>query len=237
MTASSPGAASRTTPSRAAVVVLAAGSGSRVGADSNKVLLPVGGRPVVAWSVRDARTVPGVTRIVVVVRAGEEAQVSAALGAEALADPRLILTPGGENRHASEWCALRLLAPEIASGDVALVAIHDAARPWAGAGLFADVLAAAQQHGGAIPVLEAPDLVTADGSPVPGHVVAVQTPQAFRAGPLLTAYAAAERAGFTGTDTASCLEAFAAEPLRVVAVRGDPANTKITFARDLTDQR
>ena len=52
----------------AAVVILAAGSGSRVGADVNKVLLPLGDAPVLAWSVRDALTLDDVRRVVVVVR-------------------------------------------------------------------------------------------------------------------------------------------------------------------------
>ena len=50
----------------AAVVIVAAGSGTRVGADVNKVLLPLGDRPVLAWSVRDALAVRDVTRVVVV---------------------------------------------------------------------------------------------------------------------------------------------------------------------------
>ena len=51
---------------RAAVVVLAAGAGTRVGAEVNKVLLPLAGVPVVARSVRTARAVPGVRRVVLV---------------------------------------------------------------------------------------------------------------------------------------------------------------------------
>ena len=64
---------------RAAIVVLAAGAGSRVGAEVNKVLLPLGGVPVVARSVRTARAVPGVRRVVLVVRDGEQEVVRAAV--------------------------------------------------------------------------------------------------------------------------------------------------------------
>ena len=59
----------------AAVVILAAGSGSRVGADTNKVLLPLGDTPVIAWSVRAALAVDDVRRLVLVARAGEETAV------------------------------------------------------------------------------------------------------------------------------------------------------------------
>ena len=64
----------------AVVVILAAGSGTRVGATTNKVLLPLGDAPVLAWSVRDALALDDVRRVLVVVRPGEEEQVSEALG-------------------------------------------------------------------------------------------------------------------------------------------------------------
>ena len=62
---------------RAAIVVLAAGSGSRVGADRNKVLLPLLGKPLLAWSVETALAVS--QDVVVVCRPGEQDDVAAAL--------------------------------------------------------------------------------------------------------------------------------------------------------------
>ncbi len=59
----------------------------------------------------------------------------------------------------------------------------------------------------------------------------MQTPQAFRAGPLLGAYAAADRDGFVGTDTASCIEHYTDLPVHCVP--GDARNIKITFPEDL----
>ena len=64
-----------------------------------------------------------------------------------------------------------------------------------------------------------------------GRLVGVQTPQAFRAADLLAAYRAAEADGFTGTDTASCVERYA--DLTIAAVPSSPANLKITFPHDL----
>ncbi len=72
----------------------------------------------------------------------------------------------------------------------------------------------------------------ADRAGIGQRLVGVQTPQAFRAGPLLAAYRRADAEGFTGTDTASCLERYAPQ-VPVVAVAGEPANVKITFAGDL----
>lgn len=214
----------------AAVVILAAGSGSRVGADLNKVFLTLGDAPVLAWSVRDALALPDVRRVVLVVRPGEEANVAAAL-ANHLGDREIGLVAGGPTRHASEWNALRALAPEIESGELDVVAIHDGARPLAGTVLFAETIRAARDHGGAIPVAPLHGLVSLDGTPVPSGLAGVQTPQAFRASELLAAYRQADGDGFDGTDTASCLERYT--ELRIAAVPSGPLNLKITFAEDL----
>lgn len=215
----------------AAVVVVAAGSGTRVGAEVNKVLLPLLDRPVVAWSVRTALSLPDVRRVVVVHRPDEREAMGQAL-APHLGDAEVLLVPGGESRHDSEWRALRVLADEIDAGVVAVVAVHDAARPLADADLFERSLAAAREHGGAVPVVAVGSVVRRDAAPVgTDELVAVQTPQAFRAHELLAAYRAAESDGFTGTDTASCVERYAGVP--IVTVRADATNLKVTFPEDL----
>ncbi len=220
--------------SSAAVVVLAAGSGSRVGAGVNKVLLPLDGVATVARSVASGLRAAQVALLVVVARSGEETAVRAALDDAGVVDTRLSVVAGGDTRHASEWQALQSIRGAIESGAVDVVALHDAARPWADTGLFDDVIEAARAVGGAIPVLDLDCVVARDGRPLPDRPVAVQTPQAFRAAPLLAAYAAAERDSFAGTDTAACVERYRRE-LAIAAVPGDPANRKITFAEDLPD--
>lgn len=214
----------------AALVILAAGSGSRVGAATNKVLLPLGDAPVVAWSVRAALAVGDVRRIVLVARAGEETAVREAV-ALALGEREALLVTGGPSRHDSEWQALQVLAAEIDAGELDAVAIHDAARPLASPALFAAVLEWAREYGGAIPAAPLPGLVTADFRAVPGDLVAVQTPQAFQARPLLAAYRAAAADRFEGTDTATTFERYASG--RVVAVPSGPRNLKITFPDDV----
>jgi 2-C-methyl-D-erythritol 4-phosphate cytidylyltransferase len=215
----------------AAVVVVAAGVGSRVGGEVNKVLLPLLGVPVVAWSVRTALALPDVRRVVVVHRLDEHEAIGEAL-APFLGDQEVLLVPGGETRHASEWQALQVLADDVDRGDLAVVAVHDAARPLADADLFERTLAAAREHGGAIPVVAVDSVVRRDGAPLGrGALAGVQTPQAFGAADLLAAYRAADAEGFTGTDTASCVECFGAG--RIVGVPSSPANLKITFPEDL----
>ncbi|RNL77456.1 IspD/TarI family cytidylyltransferase [Nocardioides marmorisolisilvae] len=213
-----------------AIVVLAAGAGSRVGAEMNKVLLPLDGIPLLAHSVRTALEVEDVHRIVVVVRPEDRDQVAAAL-APYLGAHDVWLVDGGAERHDSETRALEALRPDIESGEIGVVAIHDGARPLASAALFRTAIDVAQQHGAAVPALGATGLVALDGAPVAGDLVGVQTPQAFRAPELLTAYSLAATDGFVGTDTAACLERYT--DVAIHAVDGEAANLKVTFPEDL----
>ena len=207
-----------------AAVVLAGGSGTRMGTDRNKVLLTLGGEPVLRHSVRAATQARGVRVVVVVVREGDEPDLSGDW-------PVPVETaPGGATRHDSEWSALQHLRPRIERGEVDVVAIHDAARPLATVALWDAVVEAAREQGGALPARPAVGVVRRDGAPVPA-LGGVQTPQAFRAGPLLEAYEEAARERFTGTDTAACVERYT--QLRLRAVEGEAANLKVTWADDL----
>jgi 2-C-methyl-D-erythritol 4-phosphate cytidylyltransferase len=218
-----------TTPT-AAIVLLAAGSGRRVGADRNKVLLPLAGLPVLVHGVRTALGVAGVHRIAVVVRAEDREEVAEALGPH-LGTHDVWLVDGGEERHDSEYAALRALRADIAAGEIDVVAIHDAARPLASAALFRATIDVAATAGAAVPAVPAGRLNLRDGSLAPDDLVAVQTPQAFDARALLAAYDAADAGGFVGTDTAACLERYGGTEVHPVA--GDRRNLKITFPEDL----
>jgi 2-C-methyl-D-erythritol 4-phosphate cytidylyltransferase len=212
-------------------VILAAGSGTRVGADRNKVLLRLGDAPVLAWSVRAALAVPDVRRIVLVARPGEETEVQQGVGAE-LGDREIELVTGGETRHESEWRALQCLAADVDAGVIDVIAIHDGARPRASSALFAAVLDVAREHGGAVPASRLPGVLTRDLRHLDGDLAGVQTPQAFQARPLLAAYRAAADDGFAGTDTASCVAAYS--PVRTLLVPSSGLNLKITFPDDLS---
>ncbi len=221
----------RTGP-RAALVLLAAGSGTRVGADTNKVLLPLAGRRVLTWSLTWTEALPWCVRTVLVLREQDHEAVRAVLAREA-GHRQVDLVTGGASRHESEHSALRLLAPQIRSGEVDVVVVHDAARPLTGPTMFTEVARVALEQGGALPVLEQRGLVpTSHGTgPEQDRLVTVQTPQAFRADDLLQAYEAAAADGFTGTDTAACMERYSD-----IVVRGLPGaatNIKVTFPEDL----
>jgi 2-C-methyl-D-erythritol 4-phosphate cytidylyltransferase len=221
----------RTGP-RAALVLLAAGSGTRTGHRTNKVFLSLAGRRVFVWTLDATRDDPDIGPVVLVVRADEQAAARAVLAREA-PDRDVRIVVGGDTRHASEWSALQSLQPDVARGEVDVVVVHDAARPLSGPALFRQVVAVARAHGGAVPGRLQPALLHRTGlAPRPGEAVAVQTPQAFAADALLRAYAAADVDGFVGSDTAACMERYAPD-VAIRHVPGAPTNIKITYAEDL----
>lgn len=220
-----------------AAIVLAGGSGTRLGRAANKVYLPAGGRPLLAWSLAAFQHAPIIARIILVVRPVDRSHAHAVIEREPVPKLRQIVD-GGLTRHGSERSGLEALASEIDSGETDLVCIHDAARPFPGQDLIARVVEGARRTGGAVPGLPLPDRVllhcTGSDSPtlVPtGNLRRMQTPQAFRAAPLLAAFRAADRARFTGLDTAETAQRFGG--LDVEVVEGDEDNLKVTFSDDL----
>ena len=222
---------------RAAGVVLAGGSGTRVGAGINKAFLPLAGRSIAGWGLNTLAAVEGIGILVFVVRP-DDLEHARFVDSRETEHPLEIIT-GGETRQESELLALRHLADRIDSGAVDTVLIHDAARPLVSHGLVSAVLHAARESGGAVPGIPALDIASAG----PGQTLAagtdlrkesrvrVQTPQGFHAATILNAYEAAARDGFVGTDTASCAEEYTDIP--VTWVRGEETNFKITYAQDL----
>lgn len=214
---------------RVAVVVLAAGSGTRFGHSINKVWLPLGGRRIISHSLENAvKSFPHCRAVLVVDPADAE------MAAEVLAHEAPYITVelvnGGRTRHDSEFNALKYLSSDILAGSIDVVLIHDGARPLASSHLFHEIAVAAQMHGGALPAINVDpleiDIVTDD------RVVRVQTPQGFRAKEVLAAYTQAEKDGFIGTDTAACMEKYF--PItESVAVPGEVTNIKITYPHDL----
>jgi 2-C-methyl-D-erythritol 4-phosphate cytidylyltransferase len=221
-----------------AVVVLAGGSGVRIGGDRNKAYLPLGDRTAVGLSLQAmvAATGAALQRLVLVVREGDEDLADDTLARELPNPPVPVeLVPGGATRHGSEERALRHLAPAIRAGALDLVLLHDAARPLCPPELVLALMDAALERGGAVPGLVADDLAAVDDDgalvPLDGRHTRVQTPQVFAAEPLLTAYERAAESGFDGTDTAACVERFST--LAVAHVTGERRNFKITYPHDL----
>ena len=212
-------------------MILAAGAGSRVGAERNKVLLPLGDVPVLVWSVRDALALPDVRRVVLVVRPGEREAVADAV-APHLGEREVLVVDGGATRHDSEAGALRALAPDIEAGEVDVVAVHDGARPWPARGCSRPRSRRPASTAGRSPWWRCRTCCPVDPRAERHRDLAgVQTPQAFRAPELLAAYRRSDEDGFAGTDTEASLQRYG--DVRVVAVPGSPLNLKITFPEDL----
>lgn len=212
-------------------VVVAAGAGVRMGAGMPKALLPVGGRPLLAWSLDALAAAPEVDDVVLVAPAGGVGATRMALG-DAAEDIRIVA--GGASRAASVARGLAAVA-----GGTERVLVHDAARPLVTPALVAAVLAATGNADGAIAATPLADTVKrADASlGVAGTVDraglwAAQTPQAFWLPALAAAVALAEAEGRldTATDCASLLE-LAGGTVRLVPSAAP--NLKVTTPADV----
>lgn len=216
-------------PAGAIVILLGAGAGRRLGAAEPKALLPIGGRPMLGVAAAAAAASPHVRGLVVTFPPGWEGRARACvedLGVSAG------FVEGGDSRQASVRAALAEVP-----GQVGIVAVHDAARPFASPELFARVIeAVADGADGAVPVLPVADTVLrvrgeiVEGTEAREELALGQTPQAFRTSVLREAHAKAEVAGASFTDDASMLRWAGFE---VRAIAGDPANVKITTIADL----
>lgn len=214
---------------KTAVVVLAAGSGTRFGHSTNKVWLQLSGRTIIARSLENAAKSFEGGRIILVINPDDQ-QFAQKVIAEEASELNIEIVHGGASRHQSELNALEYLAPSISSGDIDVVLIHDGARPLATAQLFAQISAAAYQHGGAIPTI-ALNPLEMDTTHL-DTIVRVQTPQGFNAAKLLQAYQMSSSDNFVGTDTAACMENYFPE-ITTMSVPSDLSNIKITYPEDL----
>jgi 2-C-methyl-D-erythritol 4-phosphate cytidylyltransferase len=217
------------TQATVASVVLAAGSGTRFGHSMNKVWLQLNGKHIISRSLENSRKDFVNVRSILVINPDDEDFAREALIKDgALTGTEIV--HGGASRHESEYNALQYLKGDITAGKIDLVLIHDGARPLATPEIFAAIAEGAHKHGGAIPTfaLDPHEMDTARDE----TVARVQTPQGFRAAPLLEAYEKAAVQGFIGTDTAACMEKFFPD-VKTVAVPGEVFNIKITYPQDL----
>jgi 2-C-methyl-D-erythritol 4-phosphate cytidylyltransferase len=214
-------------PSTVAAILVAAGSGQRLGADVPKAFVQVGDRTLLEHAVRRFTGHRGVDTVVVVAPA---AHVTRA--AELTAVP---VVAGGAERQDSVAAGLAALPY-----DAEFVLVHDVARPFVPDAVIDAVIAALR--GGAVavvPVVPIHDTVrrldddgALDGIVDRARLAAVQTPQGFRREVIAVAHEGA--AGVVATDDAALVEA---SGHRVVAVAGDDRAFKITTPLDLAYAR
>ena len=213
---------------RVAVVVVAAGSGTRLGAGRPKAFVTLQGRTLLEHSLHAVRGMRYAADTIVVAPA-DLAEDAAFLAEQALGASATVVA-GGDTRQRSVAEGLAVVDP---SADVVLV--HDAARALAPAALFDAVVEAVLERGyGVIPGLPVSDTVKRVGDDGEVHetvdrsaLSAVQTPQGFPREQLLTAYALAES---DETDDAGLVTAAG---FRVDVVPGDAHAFKVTTPWDL----
>ena len=236
-------------------LILAGGSGKRMGMNRPKAFVPLAGRALVAWSLIAFVRHPDVTDVLVVVPPGWEdrfrEEALAAIPAELHPALRKIwgVVPGGPHRQDSTRLGLEAACGILPACAEALVLVHDAARPLVSAELITRVVTRLravaepeEPRAGVIPVVAEPDTlkeIAAAGTDVVGRVRRTvpraglwraQTPQGFELRALLEAHASARAEGRTATDDAMLFE-WRGWP--VDAVAGEAANIKITERDDL----
>src|SRR6476469_8334894 len=213
-------------PRRAAVMtvtalIVAAGTGERLGGGVPKQYRVLGGKPVLRWAVEALLHHPAIRATRVVIGRGQEELAAQALSGLSVGE----LVEGGAERADSVRAGLDAL-----EGDAVLV--HDAARPFCPPVVVDRLLASLEFFEGAAPVLPIGDTLARTGEALGDSVnraglVRVQTPQAFRLSDLRSAYKQCR--GPSPTDETTVVRA---ANMKVAAVEGDPALEKLTLAAD-----
>jgi len=218
------------------LLIAAAGSGRRMGADRNKLLLPLAGRPVLAWTLEAALACSAIRWIGVVGQA-DDAEAIDAIVAAARPDRPVQWILGGDTRQDSVSRGLEALPAEAEA-----VLIHDGARPLVEPALLERCVVALAKAmvGGAGIVAATPvtDTIkevdgrgTITATPDRSRLWAAQTPQGFGVAQLRRAHATARSEGWSVTDDAALFERLGL-PVRVL--ESPPSNIKLTTGFDLT---
>ncbi len=233
---------SRPPRDRTIAVVLCAGQGTRMRAAQNKIFLPLAGKPVILYSIEALQQAQLVGRILLVAHPSEVSYCRSEIVERYGTAGVMAVISGGATRHQSEEQALAYLRPRIEGregGGADIVLLHDGARPLVTPEEIDRLIQAAHEFGGAllgtrVEQWERVGRLRTDGTI--GDILPsaplwrAQTPQAFQAKALLSAYDQARATGFEGTDTASSYERLG---YPVHMVEGSRDNIKITTPKDL----
>lgn len=208
-------------------IILGGGSGQRMGAKCNKVLLPIAGKSMIVRSVE--AFVPLVEQVVVVSREEDMPVMASELAQNGLDVP---MVSGGATRQESVWRGLQAL-----SGQCGGVLVHDGARCLVTADVIQRCMVSVEKCGtgvAAVPVTDTIKTVSdaniALDTPNRASLRAVQTPQGFKVDLLRRAHEQAQRDGFFGTDDASLVERLG---VPVQLTEGSRRNIKLTTPEDL----
>ncbi|RCR65528.1 2-C-methyl-D-erythritol 4-phosphate cytidylyltransferase [Larkinella punicea] len=210
------------------VIIVAGGSGSRMGVNTPKQFLPIGGLPILMHTVRRFRSYSSDLQILVVLPS-EQISVWEALCRQYQFDEPVLVIPGGKTRFQSVRNGLE----SIRATD-GLVAVHDGVRPFVTAELIRSGFETAEQTGSAVacvPLKDSVRLVQPDGRSQAVDRASyrlIQTPQTFQLALFRDAFRTSEQPFFT--DCASVVE-YAGHPITLID--GSYDNIKITTPEDL----
>jgi len=211
-------------------IIVAAGRGERMGYPVNKVYLPLGGRPLILYSldVFESSSLDGY----IVVAHPEEVRFCETLFAFGDYRKLLAVVPGGKTRQESVAAGLEALP-----SDCELVAVHDGARPLLSLQVFEGALEQAHRSGAVVVGVRVKDTVKVveergriSATPDRNKIWLAQTPQIFRLEFLKKAYTEARKEGFVGTDDASLVERLG---IVVEVYPGEEENIKVTTPADM----
>jgi len=212
-------------------LIVAAGSGTRMGPGVDKLFLELGDRPVVAHTWARFDSAACVDEIILVVRDGLQDAFHALAERHQFRKP-FRLAAGGRERQDSVWNGIEALDPAAE-----IVAIQDGARPCTNGPLIEATCAAARLSGAAVAAQAAVDTIkeSADGRWVDrtldrSRLWAVQTPQTFRVELIRRALREVRARGLTVTDDTAACELIGH---RVALVPSPLPNPKVTRPEDL----
>ena len=212
-------------------IIVAAGKGTRMGPQVDKLFLELNGCPVVAHTWRRFDEAGCIDEILMVVRDGMQ-DAFGALAEQYKFKQRFRLVVGGKERQDSVWNGLEAL-----SSGTEIVAIQDAARPCTSRALIAATVAAARDIGAAVAAQHVTDTIkeSRDGKLIERtldrtRLWAVQTPQTFRVDIIRRALAAVRQEGLLVTDDTAACELIG-QPVQLVL--STQPNPKVTRPEDL----
>lgn len=218
-----------TAPDFCSAVVLAAGNSQRMGKD--KVLMPIGGAPVIAHTLKALQSSDRIDEIVIVTKYESIQEIADICNEHGISKASRVIR-GGKTRLESA-----LIGVSNVSEKSTLIAIHDGARPFVTEKLIDRVVHAAKTHSAAAPAVTASDTVrllnskgAVTATPDRDLVALVQTPQVFLAELIKAALTRAMDKGFRVTDDCSAVEAMG---YKVTIVAGEADNIKLTTTRDI----
>jgi 2-C-methyl-D-erythritol 4-phosphate cytidylyltransferase len=214
-----------------AVVVVAAGKGSRMGTAESKQYLQLSGKPILVHTLALFQRIQQVDTVVLVTGADDVDRCRGYIGQYGLSKVNHIIV-GGKERQDSVFKGLKVL-----DADVDWVMVHDGVRPFAAEEHVLACWNKAMEADAAVLAVPVKDTIkvvdsegTIESTPDRRSLWAIQTPQAFRLSALIRAHREAETAGFVGTDDAMLVERIG---MQVSVVEGSYDNIKITTPEDL----